>query len=295
MRLMDLPGRLGAVTLPDGRHLDVWDGGDPDGGPVLFMPGTPSCRWQAALGHKCALAAGHRLISLSRPGYGGSDDSPPGLASVGQDAVDLADALDLDRFAVLGLSGGGPYAVAAALAAGPRVTTLGVVAGIGPWAVLNEPDGSDDLERSLLARAAAGDVQDALAGFREEFAGSFEALLGQDDGAMIDDFLGLVLAGDEDLFDESFRAVWIADVREGLRSYDGYARDNVSWGLAWDIDPGGVRVPTQLWYGAQDRDVPPAHGRWLADQIAGSRLTVRSGQDHGHVAFRFWDETFAAL
>ena len=292
---MNLPGRLGAVTLPDGRNMDYWEGGASDGTPLLFMPGTPSCRWQGAHGHPDAVEAGCRLLSISRPGYGDTTSTPPGLASVGRDAVDLADALDLDRFGVLGLSGGGPYAVAAALAGGPRVTVLGVVAGIGPWTVLNEPDDSSRLERDLLARAAAGDVEGALTGFREEFAASVAEMLGREDGPMIDAFLDVVLAGDEDLFDDTFRAVWIADVREGLRSHDGYARDNVSWGGEWDIDPGGVRVPTHLWYGADDRAVPPSHGIWLAEQIPGCRLTIRRDQDHGHVAFSFWAETFAAM
>jgi pimeloyl-ACP methyl ester carboxylesterase len=292
---MELPGRLGDFSLPDGRRLDYWDGGDPAGVPVLLMPGTPSCRWQAAHGHAAAAAASVRLVSVSRPGYGASTNTPPGLGTVGYDAVQLADALGLDRFAVLGLSGGGPFAVATALAGGDRVSALGVLGGVGPWARL-DPAGEDNpLDRRMLDLAASGDVAGALAGLRDDIDAALGEVLARDDDSMVEAYLAVLLPGDEDLFDDLFRAVWVADAREALHCYDGYARDNLSWGSDWDVDPAHVRVPTLLWYGDQDDGAPPAHGQWLAGLVPGARLTVRPGEDHGHVIFGHWAETFAGL
>src|SRR4029077_12674457 len=132
-----------------------WEGGDPAGIVVLFHSGTPSGRLQAALGHEAALRAGVRLIAFNRPGYGASANLPPGLAQVGIDALDVLDQYDVGRFTVLGVSGGGPYALATGLADQARVTAVGVAAGIGPWIVLDEPL-PDDGERPLGGRGLGG-------------------------------------------------------------------------------------------------------------------------------------------
>jgi pimeloyl-ACP methyl ester carboxylesterase len=292
---MDLPGRAGAAPLPDGRRLEYWDGGDPAGAPVVLMPGTPSCRWQGAHGHPAAVAAGVRLVAVSRPGYGASTPTPPGLASVGRDAVDLADALGLGTFAVLGLSGGGPYAVATALAAPDRVSVLGVCGGIGPWALLDEPVPEHELDRSLVERAAAGDVDGALAAMCDDIDREMGGMLARDDDELVDAFLADVIPDAADLADDLFRAVWAADLREALRRYVGCARDNLAWGGHWDVDPTQVSVPTLLWYGDADRLTPMAHARWLADLVPGARLTVHPGEDHGHVVFGHWAEMLGAL
>ena len=71
------------VRLPDGRRLDVWQGGDPRGLPLVFFHGTPGGRLQAALGDGAAARAGVRLVAFSRPGYGGSTDGRTTLSSVG--------------------------------------------------------------------------------------------------------------------------------------------------------------------------------------------------------------------
>src|SRR4051794_34782099 len=129
-----LVGQDRELTLPDGRTVVCWEGGDPSGSPVLFHSGTPSGRLQATLGHEAALQSGVRLLSFNRPGYGGSSLSPPGLAAVGFDGLAVMDRCDVDRFAVLGTSGGGPYALATGLADPARVTAVGVAPRLGPRA-----------------------------------------------------------------------------------------------------------------------------------------------------------------
>ena len=109
------------LTLADGRTLEYREFGDPDGVPVVVLPGTPATASNAALVSDAAVAAGARLVAVSRPGYGASSTSPPGLASTARDVVELIDALGLDRVGVHGISGGGPFAIAlAAVAAAAR-------------------------------------------------------------------------------------------------------------------------------------------------------------------------------
>jgi pimeloyl-ACP methyl ester carboxylesterase len=102
-------------------------------------------------------------------------------------------------------------------------------------------------------------------------------------------------AGDLQWLDSERRLLWAADLRECLRTADGYARDNVAWGGAWDIDVSAVRCPVRLYYGGQDRLVPAGHGRWLAERIAGAVLKVQPGAGHGVTSFGDWDAILGPL
>jgi pimeloyl-ACP methyl ester carboxylesterase len=99
--------------------FEYWEGGDPDGRPMIFHPGTPVTRLLGHWGHAAAVAAGVRLVSVNRPGYGGSTSSmeAPSLMGVGRDTAALAEHLGMDAYSVFGSSGGGPFAVATAVAA----------------------------------------------------------------------------------------------------------------------------------------------------------------------------------
>ena len=56
--------------------------------------------------------------------------------------------------------------------------------------------------------------------------------------------------------------------------------DNVSWIGEWDIDLSAVTSPVLLWYGSDDRLVPPSHGLWLSQNLPRARLVVRDGEGH---------------
>src|SRR5512143_1327078 len=110
---MDKPADGYLLHLRDGRALGYGEYGKPDGIPIVFFPGMPSTRLFAGLLHEPALAAGVRLIAPERPGYGLSQPSRHGtLLGYAEDIVELADALRLDQFVVIGASGGGPYPLA---------------------------------------------------------------------------------------------------------------------------------------------------------------------------------------
>jgi pimeloyl-ACP methyl ester carboxylesterase len=290
-----LVGEDRLLQLPDGRTVSAWEGGDPAGIPVLFHSGTPSGRLQATLGHEAARRTGVRLLSFNRPGYGASSDLPPGLAQVGLDALDVLDQYDVDRVAVLGISGGGPYALATGLADQTRVTAVGIAAGVGPWTLIDDPD-PDDWERPLLERAEAGDVAGARAGYAARAAEEFAWLSpGLSDEEVVDGFFAGAPPDAVAWLDPTFRLRWAADTRDALDRYDGYIRDNLSWGTTWDLDLGRLQVPCRLWYGAEDGMVPPRHGVWLGDHLPDARLEIRSGEGHGAVIFPRLAEIFAAL
>jgi pimeloyl-ACP methyl ester carboxylesterase len=103
------------LRLGDGRRLGYAERGDPGGRPLLYFHGWPGARVEARLADEPAKAAGVRLVALDRPGMGFSDfQRGRTFVDWSADVVEVADALQLDRFAVLGISGGGPYAAACA-------------------------------------------------------------------------------------------------------------------------------------------------------------------------------------
>ncbi len=143
--------------LRDGRALSYTQYGDPVGKPVFFFHGLPGSRRQRHPDDSIATGLGVRLITIDRPGFGLSDFlRNRTLLDWPDDVAQLADALKIDRFAAIGLSGGGPYLLACARKLPERLTTATVVSGMGP---LDEADALDGMLRSMrlgigLARRA---------------------------------------------------------------------------------------------------------------------------------------------
>ena len=121
------------IALQDGRWLAYAEFGDPAGRPVLFFHATPGYRLNPWLTDAELRSAGVRLIAADRPGVGRSTPQPRRvLLDWPDDVRQLADALGLERFAVVGFSNGGPHAAACAYKLGPRVSATALVAPLPP-------------------------------------------------------------------------------------------------------------------------------------------------------------------
>ena len=138
------------MELPDGRELAWLETGRPRGRPVFAFHGTPGSRRQVSFDEKSVAAAGVRMIAPDRPGYGLSSFHPGRhLADWASDVAALADRLKLDSFAVIGVSGGGPHAVACARMLPERVTAAGIVSGVGPMGDPEFDVGMEGFNRGL--------------------------------------------------------------------------------------------------------------------------------------------------
>jgi pimeloyl-ACP methyl ester carboxylesterase len=265
----------------DARTLRVRTAGDPDGFPVLYFHGTPGSRLDLAFGDELVAAAGVRLISFDRPGYGGSSPIPFGLSRVADDALRIADQLGVAQFAPLGLSGGGPFALATGAVGGARVTRVGVASGAGPFQEIPEAlAGLSEIDARAVALLPENPTEAATI-----FASGFAPILWvvrQGDDAVRAEFEPLLSARDRELFaDPLLGGPLIASLREGLRhGVEGAAWDNVAWVGAWDIDPAAVRTPVLLWYADEDRMATPVHAHWLDDHLPDARLVMRTGEGH---------------
>jgi len=120
------------IKLKDGRQLGYADLGNPDANHVIFhFHGFPGYRLEAMLLADRAITKNVRLIGIDRPGWGLSDfKKNRTLLDWPDDVAELADALGIDKFAVEGISGGGPYAAACAYKIPERLTSCGIISGL---------------------------------------------------------------------------------------------------------------------------------------------------------------------
>ncbi len=256
------------------------EGGDPDGRVVLAQLGTPSSRVLYRLHLLDAAERGIRLIAYDRPGYGGSTpQSGRSVADCAQDVSTILDALEIDRFAVWGISGGGPHALACAALLGTRVVAAATLASPAPFdadgldwfADTGEENVEDDkliLSNPEAARAKL--AQDRLEFFdtaEPDPAGSHPTLFSGVDAAVLTDELG-----------EHFARRNRTGLAPGI---EGWWDDSVALLKPWGFSPETIQVPVMVLHGRQDRMVPFGHGEWLAGRVpkADPYLT----DDDGHL------------
>ena len=265
------------LTLSDGRTVSYTDCGRPDGPAAVYFHGTGSCRLDHV--HLDALFSeiGVRLVAADRPGIGESSLHPGRtLTESARDTADLADALAIKEFAVVGVSAGGPHAIACAALLPDRVVGLGCVGGLtspawdGYWARMS-PEAASILRR--------GDEQ--------AYVGHLEAQYGADGSGFPFGAEGLS-PPDAALFDtpatvERLRRGVDESIRHGV---GGLAQDAVVRAQPWSFDPAGIGVNTQLYHGVQDVVVDIASSEYTASLI--DQATVVGFPQHGHLSV--WDE-----
>jgi pimeloyl-ACP methyl ester carboxylesterase len=273
--------RTTALTLPDGRSLDLYVVGPENAPPLVFHCGTPSSGIPSPDTLAAAEELGLRHVSWSRPGYGSSTRQPGhDVAAVAADTAAVLDHLGAPSCHVLGWSGGGPHALACGALLADRVRSVATIAGVAPYPAegidWTAGMGAENVEE--FGAALAG--PDALIGFMERAWPIYRAIT----GSGVADGLG-------DLIDEVDRgsltgdfAAWLAEmVREGLReSYWGWFDDDMAFTRPWGFDLGSTRVPVHVWQGGHDRMVPFAHGAWLTSHIA--TAVPHLHPEHGHLS-----------
>jgi pimeloyl-ACP methyl ester carboxylesterase len=243
----DRAGRADAFTV-------LWHHGSPQTG-ALLEPLLVA-----------AAARGIRLLSYGRPSYGGSSPQPGRtVASAADDVAQLAEQLGVERFAVMGASGGGPHALACAALLPEQVCATACLASLAPpdaegldWFDGMASDGAS-LRAALLGRAAR-DIYEETAQFDPDsfidrdyaaLAGSWAAL-GADVGAASE-------AGADGLID-----------------------DDVAFVQPWGCSVADIQTPVLYAQGGLDRVVPPAHATWLLENTPEAELWLRPHD--GHIA-----------
>jgi pimeloyl-ACP methyl ester carboxylesterase len=285
------------MTLRDGRTFAFHEYGDAAGFPVMFTTGTPVSGELGIAYDEDALKAGLRWISIDKPGYGLSSYDPKrSLSRYADDVRELADHLGIERFAAVGESGGGPHVYAIGRYLPDRVTTIVSVSGLGPaheawvrkamipfnkrlfWMARNAP-WLMSLTMAPFARAfRPGQPQSkrdaVLAKVIEQMAPQDRAVLeANPDGIPM--LLDAIAGG------------YAQGAKAAVQEYRLFA-------TPWEFRLEDITVPTHIWHGTEDNNVPIAVARHIATLIP--HVTTHYIEGGGHAAISgHYDEVMAAI
>jgi pimeloyl-ACP methyl ester carboxylesterase len=279
------------VRLRDGRAIGYAEYGDPAGKPGFFFHGFPGSRLEAALGHDAAVKHGARLIGVDRPGCGLSDFKPGRtFLDWPEDVVELAAALRIDRFAVAGVSGGGPYVAVCAYAIPQRLTSATILSGVGPFDAPGATDGMSRQNRILFALGRhapwlGGLVIRVMARAAKNPSGKF-----------IDRMAKSLPEPDRAILRQpEIRAIFLDDFREAFRQgARGGVHELRMYSRPWGFRIEDITMPVSLWQGTADKNVPLSMGRYQASAIPNCDARFIEGEGH-LVCVTHIDEIMAAL
>ena len=263
------------MTLADGRQLAYRVMGDPGRFPVLVLHGTPGSSRQVAALDQPAHEHGLTLIAPDRAGYGGSAHDPARtIASGARDLGELIEHAELNGCAVVGLSGGGPTALACGVLLADRVAAVATVGGVAPLVPRDPALPPDRLVTRIAGRSEAGAralftaVVRAARASPEKALSRFGSVLAEPDARLLRD-------------NPAVRAAFIDDLSHpAATTARAAARDFWLFARRWDVDIAGMAVPAHVWHGTEDRNVPVAHARVIAARCPRAQLHIVDGGGH---------------
>lgn len=276
------------ITLPDSRKLAFELLGDPAGVPVVVLHGTPGSWRQLAALDPPARERGLALIAPDRAGYGGSSHDPGRTITSGaRDVAALIAHLAVRRCGVVGLSGGGPTALACGVLPGDLVSVVATVGGVAPLVPRDPSLPPDRLMTRIAHRSQAGAqalfALTVQAGRRrpEATLNRFAALLAEPDARLLQD-------------DSDMRQAFLDDLRHPSKTTArAAARDFWLFTRPWDMNLADLNTPAHIWHGTEDRNVPVAHARVIAARCPTARLHIVDGG--GHMLLSQLDEILAGM
>lgn len=261
------------IKLQDGRMLGYIEFGPPDGLPIFYFHGFPSSRldWQLINDDNVLRELNARVIAPDRPGFGLSDyyrgrkilDWPA-------DVIELANWLQIDYFAVLGISGGGPYAAACAFEIRDRLLKIGIVCGMGSsdapgmkdgvsWTIPGMPS---IFRRVILMLTSMGLRRDP-----DQFISKSKETLSELDRQLLDQ--------------PEMAAFFIEGMREAFRyGIRGANQEAALYTRPWGFKFQDITAEVHLWHGEQDLNVPVSVGRYVAAAIPNCNARIHEMEGH---------------
>jgi pimeloyl-ACP methyl ester carboxylesterase len=245
--------RQDIIQLQNGAVVALDEYGDPTGVPIIFCHGWPSARTMARLADEPARALGVRIISPDRPGISGSSMQPNRKLSDWPRLLEcVVNHFDIGEFRMLAISGGAPYAYAAALAMPKRVRAIAIVGGVVPFAELKDFEGLLPLYRWMLAF-----YRNRPQLLRRLFQLARPFLSFRAPSRLRPLFLKMLLLRPCDAAslrdDAAFEAIFESQRRAWRGSAEGVMADAQIYAQPWGFAIEDVRAPVRLWHGKEDR------------------------------------------
>ncbi len=272
--------------LSDGRQLGYREYGLENGLAVIALHGTPGSRMKFAIAHEAASALGLRLICPDRWGYGLTQaPAKPTLAAYGSDIADLTSALGIRQFAVVGVSGGGPFAAAIAASLPHAVTATALVAPVGQMDTPHERAGVAVFHRFCFR------VLPRIPGATRSVFTVFKTFLAISPAAAMKAAGARACASDRAVLADPATALRLSETfRMGLaRGVEGPMIDMTLFSRPWGIDLLAATPPARGWIGTSDRNVPVAAARRLFAALPSAVTTVIPKAGHFWITRNYGD------
>ncbi len=266
------------VKLPDGRRLAYAEFGDPHGRPIIYCHGFPGSRLEAGLFETAAHRHKLRVIAPDRNGLGLSDPKPGRrLIDWAEDVEALADHLAINRFSLIGVSGGGPYATACAYRLAKRLSSFTLVCPLGP---LDHPGLLDAMHWPAQINFRSIRLTPWLSNL--SFRMAVIPLAQYSPQWIYQLMLGIAPAIDAQVLKRpAVRNVVTASLSEAIRQgADGILHEMALYNQPWGFDLSEISIPVHLWHGSADSTVPLLHGRTLAEHLNDCTFHVIEGEGH---------------
>ena len=267
--------------LADGRNLEYLCNGTLKNSAVILHAGTTQdiTGWQTWLDYFAA--QGVFALSFGRSGYAASTVMPGRITiDIAKDVAELSDALGITKFVNIGLSGGGQHAIATGL--DPRSAGVVTVGSLAPFAEMGEDFYTGMQQADLDEYAdALSDINLLVARFQK-----------WQDGDLGETITGAELSQQDKLASSkpSWKVLLDSCAFTMAQGWGWVADDYSSYLKPWGFDPRYVNVPTVIWQGGLDKNVPVQHGRWLAQNMPSSKLELREDESHLGIFVNYEEE-----
>ena len=273
------PKLEGNIAVGEDRQIGFAEFGDPQGRAVFWLHGTPGARRQIPTEARL-YAENHkiRLIGLDRPGIGSSTPYRyENIRAFGDDLRTIADTLGIDKMAVIGLSGGGPYALACAAVMPDRVVAAGVLGGVAPFL------GDEGITSGLMNLGKRAAPLLRLGGDPLRIGASLVIRMIRPVATPALELFALISpeADRRLLTRPEFKAMFLDDLLNGSRKQLAAPfADVVVFSRDWGFRLDEVKVPVRWWHGDHDHIVPFAHGEHVVSLLPDAELFHLPGESH---------------
>jgi len=267
--------------LSDGRNLEYLTNGSIQKSVIILHAGTTQdiTGWQTWLDYFAA--NGVFALSFGRSGYAASTPMPGRITiDVAIDIAELASALGISKFVNIGLSGGGQHAIATSF--DHRSAGVVTVGSLAPFAELGQDFYTGMQQADLDEYAdALKDINLLVTRFQK-----------WQDGDLSETITGAELSERDKLASSkpSWKILLDSCAFTMAQGWDWVADDYSSYLKPWGFDPRDVKVPTVIWQGGLDKNVPVQHGRWLAQNMPSSKLEIREDESHLGIFVNYEEE-----
>ena len=279
------------IILEDGRVLGYAEAGDPKGKPLFLLHGLNSSRLEVNIVHEKMKKRGIRLIGIDRPGIGLSTfQEHRNILDFVDDIIALADALQIDKFSIMGVSAGTAYALACLYKIPERIFFCGLISALAPVFEVSNECMSKETRNFIF-------ISQKLPFLIRPIFWFLQGRLSQDD-VMADKFLKNIMFSlddiDKDLIkNKHVKKALLGTFRESYRyGTKGVAYDaKIVFTKPWGFTLSEIDFPSiHLWHGEKDKGVPLKMAKCMIEKLNSPILKIYPNEGHLSIIFNKMDE-----